>query len=63
MDDLEKLIDLIDKKMASGSNSVNVINNGPDGFIVDEATVVTGLDKACADSACKIPNLNIEGDN
>ena len=62
MDDLDKLIELIDKQMATGSKSVNVINNGPDGIVIDEATVVTGLDGGCKDNACKIPNLKIEGE-
>jgi len=61
--DIEELIKMLDKSMASGVNHVNVKVNGDGHVDLEEVSVETGADCSSGDVACKIPNLRMDDDD
>ena len=61
--DIEALIKMLDKSMASGVNHVNVKVDGEGHVDLEEVTVETGADCSSGDVACKIPNLRMDDDD
>ena len=61
--DLEELIKMLDKSMASGVNHVNVKVDGEGHVDLEEVTIETGADCSSGDVACKIPNLPMDDDD
>ncbi len=61
--EIDELIKMLDGRMSEGSNHINVkVNKDGDAHIeMEEVTVETGMDCEHGDTACKIPNLRIDG--
>lgn len=61
--DIDELIKMLDKSMASGVNHVNVKVNSDGHVDLEEVSVETGADCSSGDVACKIPNLPMDDDD
>jgi hypothetical protein len=61
--EIDDLIKMLDGRMSEGTNRINVqVNRDENAHIeMDQVTVETGMDCEHGDTACKIPNLKIDG--
>ena len=61
--EIDELIKMLDGRMSEGSNRINVtVNKDENAHVeINQFSVETGMDCEHGDTACKIPNLHIDG--
>ena len=62
-DDIEAFIKMMDQNMAQGAGHINVKVNTPGKLQVEEVNIVSKMDCDSGDTACKIPNLQMDDDD
>ena len=61
--EIDELVKMLDGRMNEGSGHVNVKVQDDANIIMEEVNVVSKMDCDCGDTACKIPNLRIDGED
>lgn len=61
--EIDALVQLLDQNMGQGSGHINVKVDDPKNIEIEKVDIVSGMGCDSGDTACKIPNLEIDEDD